>query len=260
MKPVLGVFVGDLHVGSDTGLCLPGYRIASKQSRPYAASVDQKWLHDRWQEFIADVKTRAKGKRLFVGLGGDLVDGVNHHNTTQTSGVYSDQVQMAIELLKPLVNAADLAYGMTGTAAHVGDCGDNDRSIYHHFKLDVVERGWVWIANRLILWKHHGAGVGALDWTKENTMITRIKSIRAECLEFGIPLPNAIIVHHNHRTYDPVYVRQTWGAVCGCWQFPTYYGNSFLSSVNIGGLVYDMGANQIERIEYRQAPQVIRHD
>lgn len=128
-KPVrtaLAVFVGDLHCGGDTGLAFPGFKIPSKQARPYSASTDQQWLYSCWQDFNKQIKSRATGHRLFVGFGGDMIDGVAHHGTTQTSGTYSDQVLMAAELVKPLVSMADDALGITGTAAHVGDVGEND--------------------------------------------------------------------------------------------------------------------------------------
>lgn len=259
MKPIIGLFVGDTHVMSDTGLCLPGMKIGSKQKRPYSASEDQAWLYGQWKKLEAEVKSRARGKRLFVGFGGDLVDGVNHHDTTQTYGVTSDQVQMAIELFKPLVNAADLCYGVTGTAAHVGDCGDDDRSIYYHFKIDVVETGWVRIDKRLIRWQHHGVAVGQEN-TKENPMINKIRHVRGEALESGYRPPDAIITHDRHRSFKPVFLRDCWGAVCPCWQLATNYGSGFIAQVNIGALLYDMELNHIERIDYTPAPKIVYHE
>lgn len=259
MKPVISLWLGDTHVMSDTGLCMPNFKIGSKQKRPYVVSADQQWLFDNLQTLVKDFKRRAIGKRVFVGLGGDLVDGVNHHGTTQTTGVYSDQVQMAIELLKPIVGMADLCYGVTGTAAHVGDAGDNDRSFYYHFGIDVVEDGWIRIDKRLFRWQHHGVAVGKEE-NRENPMINKIKSVRYECLEYGYPLPDAIITHDRHRSFDPVYVRKVWGAVCPCWQLPTNYGSGFIERVNIGALIYDFEANKLERIDYSKAPQVVYHE
>jgi hypothetical protein len=252
--PALAVFVGDLHCGGDTGLALPGFKIPSKQARPYSASTDQQWLYECWRDFNKQIKSRATGHRLFVGFGGDMVDGVAHHGTTQTSGTYSDQVLMAAELVKPLVGMADDALGITGTAAHVGDVGENDAALYESMHIDSAAFYNVKIGGKRLWWSHHGVPVGAREWTKENGAVTLARDVADYCRNEGIDKPDAIIGHDRHKTFEPVTVRGITIGLTPCWQLPTYYGYHWpFKSVTIGALLWYPEAGRMEIIKYAQA-------
>lgn len=259
MKPYIGVFVGDLHVGGDTALCKPGFPVGSKDKRPYQPSANQQWLFEQWQNFYNTIKQRCKGHLVFVGLGGDLVDGVQHHDTTQTWGNHDDQRAMAIDLLKPLVGLADHAYGLLGTAAHVGDQGDEDAAIYTALHVDYDHRWQLNIGGRVLWWAHHGLPVGTREHTLENGAIAMLRDIEARCYREGIAKPSAIIAHDRHRAFEPVTLRGMSSAVCPCWQLSTHYGHKWpFRDVNIGGLIWDTAANKIEVIRYEQAQHVRR--
>jgi len=250
-RPALAVFVGDTHCGGDTGLALPGFKIPSKQSRPYSVSTDQQWLYDSWLDFNNRIKQLAKGHRLFVGLGGDMIDGVQHHGTTQTSGTYSDQVLMAAELVRPLVGMADEALGITGTAAHVGDCGESDAALYESLHMDYAPFFSVNLSGRRLWWSHHGVPVGAREWTKENGAVTLARDVADYCRNEGMARPDAIIGHDRHRTFEPVTVRGITVGLTPCWQLPTYYGYHWpFKSVTIGALLWWVDACKMELITY----------
>lgn len=259
-KPIAALFIGDLHAGSDTGLCVPGHLIGSKQKRPYIASGDQQWLYERWGELLKAVKARAKGHLLFVGLGGDMIDGVQHHNTTQTSGTYSDQVSMARELVKPFVGLADYAYGVLGTAAHVGDVGDNDAALYESLGIDYAASYRLQIGGRVLWWAHHGIPVGTRQHTLENGAMNMARDIELTCRAQGVVKPSAIVGHDRHRAFEPVTVRGISIGVCPCWQMSTYYGLSRWphSSTTVGALWWDVSSNHLELITYAKEPNIIR--
>jgi len=255
-RPALAVFVGDLHCGGDTGLALPGFKIPSKQSRPYSASSDQQWLYDSWIDFNNRIKQLAKGHRLFVGLGGDMIDGVAHHGTTQTSGTYSDQVLMAAELVRPLVGMADEALGITGTAAHVGDCGESDSSLYEMLHMDSAAFYNVIIGGKRLWWSHHGVPVGQREWTLENGAVTLARDVAMWASSNGLPAPDAIIGHDRHRTFEPVTVRGITVGLTPCWQLPTYYGYKWpFKSVTIGALIWYPDLGKMETITYAKKQQ-----
>ena len=251
VKPALAVFVGDTHCGGDTGLALPGFKIPSKQARPYSVSSDQQWLYDSWLDFNNRIKQLTKGHRLFVGLGGDMIDGVQHHGTTQTSGTYSDQVLMAAELVRPLVGMADEALGITGTAAHVGDVGENDAALYESLHMDYAPFFSFNIGGRRLWWSHHGVPVGAREWTLENGAVTLARDVSDYCRNNGTARPDAIIGHDRHQTFEPVTVRGITVGLTPCWQLPTYYGYKWpFKSVTIGALLWYPDLGKMETITY----------
>lgn len=242
-RPILAVFLGDLHVGSNSGLCLPGYRMGDgDNSRPYAASKTQEKLYKAFVKTRETVKAMAKNHRLFVMLGGDLVDGVQHHGTTETDGTHRDQRDMAEELLSSWVTAADDVWGVTGTSSHVGQEGEEDYSIYgrlckpghyapvHNIVLD----------GRRLWWAHHGVGVGAREWTRSNPMYAIANDVYWKCLRKNIPAPDLIVAHHRHQSPRPVTTNGITVAVCPCWQTSTYYGSSIkpFDETDLGVMVW----------------------
>lgn len=251
-RPWLGVFVGDTHVMSDTGLCVPGYEIGSKEKRPYSASENQKWLYASFKDYEKRVKELAKGHRVFVGLGGDLVDGVQHHATTQTSGVHFDQVEMAASLLGPFVSMADACLGVTGTAAHVGDTGDDDRAVYYRLGVQCDYSFNLSIGGRRLWWSHHGLSIGSREWTLENSLIAFARNADLACARQNMPRPDAVFAHHAHRVCEPITFRNITVGITPCWQMPTNFGYRIgpFFATSIGGLIWHVAANRAELIQY----------
>jgi hypothetical protein len=252
-KPTLSVFVGDLHVGSHTGVCVPGYMMGGwdkEKKRPYSASLEQKRLAKAFDKMLCKVKELAKGHRIALKLGGDLVDGVNHHGTTETTGNVTDETDMATELLLPWLNAADDVKGVTGTESHVGSKGDWDSIVYtklgvsYDAKWNIVEDG------KRLWWAHHGIRVGGRDWLLENSAVLLAKDVESRCLRMGKPKPDLIVAHHAHRTFPPITIRGITITVCPCWQLSTYYGDSIapFSDVDLGIVTWKPGTNEVRVI------------
>lgn len=259
MRPILGIALGDTHVLSDTGLVIPGYKIASKEGRAYQASNAQKFLYTSFKDFCAQAKARARGHRVLFMFGGDGGDGVNHHGTTQTTGIDDDQISMAVELLMPLVNMADECLGVTGTAAHVGDMGDVDRTICRELGIPVAGVWKTNVGQRRLWLAHHGLPVGRMNGKEHRPAITAVDDWMIGCSLRGERRPDAIIAHDKHKSFTPFEVSGVRVAVCPCWQLPTYYGTSRwpFESTSIGGLFWDVTSNNIDRITY-DAPQAIK--
>jgi hypothetical protein len=217
-------------------------------------------LHDSFKNFYNLAKARAKGRRVFVGIGGDSVDGVLHHDSTQTWGTTNDQRSMAIELFRPIVGLADDALGILGTDAHVGDQGDDDAAIYEALHMDYAPVFKLDIDGRCLWWAHDGIPIGRRDHLEENAAITMIRDIQARCRRRGERAPDAIVGHDKHITFEPPMIRGTTIAICPCWQLSTSYGYNNWPYVEptIGGLIWDLPSNRIERIVYGQTQAVRR--
>ncbi len=260
MKPIVGLFVGDAHVMGDTGLCVPDMPVGSKDQRPYSASYKQRWLYERYQDLKQFAELLAMEYRLFVGIGGDNVDGVMHHDSTQTYGTPQDQVNMAVELFKPLVSLATFAHGVTGTASHVGDVGNDDRAVYELLGIEYSDYYQLEIGGeRLLHWAHHGLPVGKRDHTEEDGAARLAKDVEIRCLRKGERVPDAIVGHDRHRSFKPFMMRDISVAVCPCFQLPTYYGMTWPhDSVDIGYLIWHFDSNRIERIIYEQPERIVK--
>lgn len=251
-KPIAALFVGDLHVGSDTGLCIPGYKLPSKEDRPYPASTRQEWLYQKWNDLIKYAQELSATHRVFLGIGGDAVDGVAHHDTTQTIGTYSDQEHMAAELLKPLVALADDAKGLLGTAAHVQDMGNADRNVLDMLRVDARAMWRLDIGPRRLWWAHHGVSVGLRAWTDDSPMILLARDIYFRCMDEQRHKPDAIIGHDRHVAPEPISVKGISVGVCPCWQLGTYWGEGIspFKHVTIGGLLWNVETNTISIKSY----------
>ncbi|MBK9496802.1 MAG: hypothetical protein IPO08_20315 [Xanthomonadales bacterium] len=258
-KTALWFYIGDTHVLSDTGLAIDGYEIGSKEKKPYVCGDSQKWLMSAWRDAVEFIELASLDYRVGIGFGGDIKDGTQHHGSTQTHGTPEDQRQMSFELLKPLVSVATWAYGILGTEAHTGPQGDDDRAIYTMLGIDYYDKLEAQIEGHTVLHAHHGVPVGTRDHTIESGAISLLKDIQARRKDEGKPHPSAIIGHDRHRSFRPLNMRDTWIAVCPCWQLPTYYGNNWpFSDVSIGFLMWDVQHNKLERVTYRQESHVKR--
>lgn len=251
--PWLNLFIGDTHVLSDTGLVIDQYPLGSKEKRPYPASSSQLWLYKSFQDLLQQTKQRALDHRLAVHFGGDMCDGVQHHGSTQTTGTPEDQIDMTVKLLKPFVDISDYACGVTGTEAHVQQQGSSDATIYRELGISAIGAHLETIFDGRLLWqRHHGISAGSREWTKDNALFLMAKDLHFYCTERAIRPPDCVIGHDRHKSPHPIAAYGISVAVCGCWQLPTYFGDRWLKSTDIGALFWTPKSNHIERLMYVQ--------
>lgn len=247
-KPNLVISVGDYHSGSTTALAIP-FVLADGQT--ITPSRYQVWLKTKHDEFVARCKQEAQGHFVTLLIGGDMIDGVAHHGTSQTVGTTADQRDMAVELTRPLWGMADRLYALRGTDAHVGSNGEEDSTVAgavgaqagHYWQLD--------IGGRLIDWAHH-CKLGQREWTIDNPLITLAETVEFSALRRKRRVPDLVLRHHVHRGR---HVRASGGmqvVTCPCWQLPT----SWLRALDprawpdIGGVLYHPADNRAEVLRY----------
>ena len=250
MKPSLGVFIGDLQCGGRTALGIDGYGLEGKA--PYSLTQDQWWLHQCYQDALARVKVYAVGHQVFVGLGGDLVEGINHHGSTQTSGIPSTQAGMASELLLPYATMADALYAVRGTDDHTGPEGDGDNSVARELGAKIDYHWLLNVGGKVLDWAHHGISVAQNPASEINGMKLAADKIYWWNKDNDQPIPNTLIRHHAHRSPRPIEWRGIRVAVCGCWQLSTSFGYKIAGGLppSIGLLVWWPETNIVERIKY----------
>ncbi len=124
------VVVSDLHCGCAMGLCPPG-GVVLDDGGMYMPSRFQKivwgWWQEFWNEWVPEV---TDGEPYTVVCNGDAIDGSHHGSTTQITQNLKDQVQIAYEVLSPVVEKSDgRYYHIRGTEAHVGKSGEREESL-----------------------------------------------------------------------------------------------------------------------------------
>lgn len=204
-KPWLCVFIGDTHVGAVSGLSL----------RPQGEG--QTWLLKAWRSTIQTVLKQAVGHRLSLHYGGDLVDAPGKQ--------YRDE---AAQLLRAWANRADEAYAVTGTEYHVGEDGEEDRTIYDVLGVPAKHQRRthrITIDGRHLWWSHHAISVGHLPWTEYDGVYRAAKTCYYWAQQMRLPIPHLVVGHHAHVAPSAVArYRDTQAAVVPCWQLQTPYG------------------------------------
>jgi len=261
-KDWICVFLGDTHTLGSTGIAIPGYAIQSEGGRPYSASREQIWLYDCWMDFYNLVKQYSTTYRIALMYGGDGIDGPGHHGTFQTMGDRSDAIAMTVSLFQPFNALASARLAVTGTSAHTGPAGDDDRIIAAELGAEIRD---VWedlvIDGRKLLWSHHGVSVGQRENNKDGGSIARAKDKDEECTRFPDRYrPDTIISHDQHRSPEPVTIRNITVAVTPCWQMPTRWAVQKFpyKQVDIGGLMWHPKTNSIYRRIYPKLRMPVR--
>ena len=189
------IFLGDLHAGSKLAPLVP---FTDADGVNYAPSKLQAYLLTLWRDCLSDVKSAARGCDVVLHLGGDLVDGVAHHGTTQTVLDHNGQRDLAVELLRPWVNLSAAAYGLLGTDAHVRDNGQDDASVCK--ELGVPAKGYwrIECEGLLLDWAHHASGARL---RLEASLLRLADNIQREARRREPPerVPDLIVRHHVHR-------------------------------------------------------------
>lgn len=200
-KPKLVCFIGDVHAGGKTAVAVP-FKLNDKDT--YTPSLHQDWLAQCWRDAIEICKKAAVKHDFHLLLGGDLIDGCQHHGSTQTFGTENDQIKLSAELLFPLAEMSVRSFGIFGTPAHAGKGGSNDKAVME--KLEVANEDCDYshlleFEGRLLDWAHT-TSTGRRPHTRGNSLNNLISDTYITCLETGARKPDLIVRHHVHQTDD----------------------------------------------------------
>lgn len=222
-------FVGDIHAGSKRGL----------SAKPQTAA--QTWLLETWAAFVRRVGLLSERHELYLMLGGDLVDSPGR-----------DARNDALALLTPLASRARGVCGVPGTEYHVGDDGEEDRSIYDMLGAKVLQRHRLSAAGREFVWAHHALRVGGQPWTEHDGLYRSAKSFAMAAVLGGRPAPALVVGHHVHRSPGIGRYADTLAVVCPCWQLGTAFGAKVRpwSEPHIGGLLWWPAVHTLETVIY----------
>jgi hypothetical protein len=209
------VAVSDLHGGCQFGLCpIKGIRLDG--GGYYVPSVPQKkvkqWFDIFWHEHVP-ILTR--GEKFAVCVNGDVLDGRHHKSVTQVSQNLSDQRNIALELLYPIVemcatdeNGNRLFYMTRGTEAHVGSSAESEEILAESLGAIPDEHGnharndlWLRIGGEngcLIHFAHHIGTTGTTHYESSAVNKELIEEFNEAC-RWNYQAPDVVIRSHRHR-------------------------------------------------------------
>lgn len=246
--------IGDLHAGSTLGLC-PSGAIPLDDGGVYLRSKAQAWSTGHFEEFcdrFRRLKLKRGDKRVWI-LNGDLVDGPDHHGTTQTISRDPAVQFWILQALSKHLTAChpDAVVVVRGTAVHVGKSGGQEEGFakwwsgqvpvirhpemetYSHYHFTGSLGGVRWDA------AHHGR-VGMRPWTRNNAVYGLATEIFLEYATRDEQPPHLAIRSHCHLYADSGPASKVRVVALPAWQIKTEYGHQKFpdSLADIGGAVF----------------------
>ena len=229
-NPTILVVVGDLHAGSEYGLCPP--RATLDGGGSYRSNKWQRWLWRNWLDFWGRVAA-IEGRKIYA-FNGDLIQGQPFRDVQLWTVNTKDQEQAATECIATAIEIApaEALFFVRGTESHTGKAGQSDERIAaqfvkvedgnpaSHFRLDLE------IDDVRVMIKHHPSSRSMRVYTTGGAVNRAVAQLLTIAGKYGYPAPHLAIWGHTHRIEDS---GQTWpncrGIYGPCWQLETAYGH-----------------------------------
>lgn len=251
MSSTIVAIVSDTHTGGSTAIAPPKFLQHTgrkDETQIVEASKIQQWLNACWVDFIdyakqlAGIRGKERRNRLiFIHLG-DVIDGV-HHGTVQGENEVEDQQQMAYELLKPIVCAADLSFLAYGTTpSHAGEAAKDEITIAREMGM---RHDWEFSLNidGIVFDLTHTGRVGQRDWSSSAAGLAA--EVAGDYIKDGKMPPRYILRGHCHKIDDSgTKLPYTRAIMLPSWQLRTSHGHKAAPNqkrADIGGLIIDTG-------------------
>jgi hypothetical protein len=252
------VVISDLHSGCQMALCPPtGARLDSGNIYIPKPDGPQARLWPIWLDFNRWVGQVTSGKSFDLVVNGDAIDGVHHGSTSQFSHNLNDQIRLAEEILRPLVQKARRYYHIRGTEAHVGKEATDEERLAKNLGAVPDDQGQY---ARYALWKRMGGPKGPLVHLLHHVGTTGSSAYEAtavykelvesyvEAGRWGDEPPQAIVRSHRHR-YLETKIGSAKGyafaVVTPAWQGKTTFAYKVAgarqSESQFGGIVLKIG-------------------
>jgi hypothetical protein len=244
------VVISDTHCGC--GLAIMPGPVKLDQANVVHPSPLQKIIKGHWDEFWGQhVPDATHGEPYAVVHNGDCIDGVHHNSTTQITHNLATQAQMAIDLMRPIVDGCDgRYYHIRGTEAHVGKSAEKEEEVAKALGALPNEDGlfarydlWTMVGTGLVHLLHHIGTTGSQAY--ESTAIHKelVESF-TEAGRWGRRPPDIIVRSHRHRAIEtniPTHNGKARAVVTACWQGKTPFvwkiPGGRISTPQFGGLV-----------------------
>ena len=203
------IAVADLHCGCQFGL-YPDYPIQLDGAGNYIGSKLQKVVYGYWREFWDEwVPMVTRDEDFAVVIVGDATDGEHHGNKTHISTNLNDQANIAIELLKPVIERCKgRFYMIRGTEAHVGKSAELEENLAKHLGAVPNEVGqharwdmWVNMGGMYVHLLHHIGTTSSMAY-ESTALFKEYNEFCADSARWQRPAPSVILRAHRHRLIE----------------------------------------------------------
>jgi len=256
--------IGDTQIGSSTALAPPTFEIHTenkKETQLVHYNLLGSWLWENWVDYwnyvkvLAGIRGKHRKNRIIVMHMGDVIDG-NHHGTLQIIQSVADQIKVAIDVLRPIIDMADASYGIIGTEAHAGKSGVDEKAIDDALGVnDYAQTMMLEIDGKVHDFAHHGR-IGQRDWTSQAA--SQAVEVAMDCAKFGIKAPDYIWRAHNHVIDDTGDKFDFTRVICmPSWQLKTAFTYRIAANrqySDIGGYIVNNGVVDSSRNRYKAQP------
>lgn len=225
----------------------------------YRPSKGQRWLWQCWLDFIQQAKQNAKGRRHYLILNGDLVDGQVKNSTQVITADMTIQRQIALDVLDPLVQCADRVFVIRGTEAHTGLSAREEEAIARDF--ENVEKSGKKIASWWELRAEfggvtfdvsHHTSAGGRAWTTGNAAVRLAAEAMFTSMQRGDGIPDIVLRSHVHKYQDSGSNYRTRAIILPAWQLRTAYAHRINASIaDVGGVLVQTAQGRIEDLQVK---------
>lgn len=163
----------------------------------------QKWLWEQWLDCVAEVDSLAKGRRFFLLLNGDLIEG-NHHRTKEILACSeAEHMRAALYTLEDLITRAGPIAITEGTECHTGDfegamgyqmkaIQDPSTGKHVHKVLPFEIHGCQCLA-------YHHMPTTKRAYLEAGMMSIELGNAQLSAMRSGNPVPRVVMAAHRHR-------------------------------------------------------------
>jgi predicted phosphodiesterase len=265
MKPAIVAIVSDTHIGSTTALSLSEWDCDTGNINTdgtmiyqlYKSTIAQDWIYSCWLDYWEYVKKLAGKKYRIVSIHlGDIIDGF-HQRYIQSISNIDDQRNMAVEILRPIVNMSDNFYIIRGTECHAGESAQNEVSIARELGVKALWEGIFNVNGITIDCAHHGRA-------SKRAWSSSASSIAAEAIHDAVidapqrPIPRYVFRGHMHLIDDSGEKIPNTRAVClPSWELRNALGYRLEAGKrsDIGGvIILPDGSLDLSKLRYFAAP------
>lgn len=247
------VIISDTHCGCKLALCPPD-GITLDEGNQIQPSAFQRWMWKQWEYFWnVFVPETIHDEPFYLIHNGDALDGMHHGTTTTFTNNWNDQIKIAHEVLKPVVDRAERYYHIRGTEAHVGPSAQYEEMLARMLGAFPDDTGnyaryelWLkmGVQNDILLHAlHHIGSTGSQAY--ESTAVNKeLMESYVEAGRWGRRPPDVIIRSHRHRAYEckiPSAKGSAYSIVTPAWQGKTPFvwkiPGGRLSQPQFGGVI-----------------------
>lgn len=204
------VVTADEHAGCQLGLC-PARGVRLDEGGRYKPNKLQRGVWRHWKYFWSTwIPKIVHGEPFGVVNNGDAIDGSHHGTVTQITQNLEDQVDIAYEILAPIVELCDGRYWhIRGTEAHGGKSGQQEEELAK--RLGAIPCPQTGQFARYHLLKRVGTGLTHISHHIGSTSsaayeatapMRELHTAFADAGRWGYSAPDVIARSHRHRNIE----------------------------------------------------------